>query len=194
MLFHCSHFERNEISFQLVQCYVNTTLKQNHAKTSICACQYKGNILFNLLLWNSNCNQTCLMPKKRNILKGGYIRKENTSICNLLNLLCFLFLLYKARISAFCTPCKTWNINMFKVNNKETRIRKVNDKVKNKDTVDVVLASLLLTLNTFHFLLHCFYCWLWSVNCPAGFVFYCSDAFSHFYVPLLTISFSLWRN
>ena len=33
---------------------------------------------------------------------------------------------------------------MFKVNNKDTRIRKVNDKVKNKDTVDVVLASLLL--------------------------------------------------
>ena len=36
---------------------------------------------------------------------------------------------------------------MFKVNNKDTRIRKVNDRVKNKDTVDVVLASLLLTLN-----------------------------------------------
>ena len=41
---------------------------------------------------------------------------------------------------------------MFKVNNKDTRKRKVNNKVKNKDTVDVVLASLLLTLNTFHFL------------------------------------------
>ena len=35
---------------------------------------------------------------------------------------------------------------MFKVNNKDTRIRKVNDKVRNKDTVDVVQASLLLTL------------------------------------------------
>ena len=45
---------------------------------------------------------------------------------------------------------------MFKVNNKDTRIRKINDKVKNKDTVDVVLASLLFTLNTFHFLLKCF--------------------------------------
>ena len=42
---------------------------------------------------------------------------------------------------------------MFKVNNKDTRIRKVNEKVKNKETVDVVLASLLLTLSTFHFLL-----------------------------------------
>ena len=30
------------------------------------------------------------------------------------------------------------------VNNKDTRIRKVNDKVKYKDTVDVDLASLLL--------------------------------------------------
>ena len=42
--------------------------------------------------------------------------------------------------------------NMFKVKNKDTRIRKVNDKVKNKETIDVVLASLLLTLNTFYFL------------------------------------------
>ena len=41
---------------------------------------------------------------------------------------------------------------MFKVNNKGTRICKVN-KVKNKDTVDVVLASLLLALHKFHFLL-----------------------------------------
>ena len=37
---------------------------------------------------------------------------------------------------------------MFKVNNEDTRIRKVNDEVKNKDTDDLVLASLLLTLNT----------------------------------------------
>ena len=49
-------------------------------------------------------------------------------------------------------------VNMFKVNNKDTRICKVNDKVKNKDTIDIVLASLLLTLNTFYFLLQCFYC------------------------------------
>ena len=35
---------------------------------------------------------------------------------------------------------------MFKVNKKDIRIRKVNDKVRNKDTVDVVQASLLLTL------------------------------------------------
>ena len=43
-----------------------------------------------------------------------------------------------------------------KVNNKDTRICKVDDKVK--DTINVVLASLLLTLNTFHFLLQSFYC------------------------------------
>ena len=42
---------------------------------------------------------------------------------------------------------------MLKVNNKDIRTCKVNVKVKNKDTVDVVLASLLLALNTFHLLL-----------------------------------------
>ena len=31
---------------------------------------------------------------------------------------------------------------MFKVNNKDTGIRKINDKVKNKDTVDFALAEL----------------------------------------------------
>ena len=41
-----------------------------------------------------------------------------------------------------------------KVNIKDTRICKIN----NEDTVDVVLVSWLLTLNTFPFLLQCFYC------------------------------------
>ena len=45
---------------------------------------------------------------------------------------------------------------MLKVKNKENRICKVNDKVKNKETVDVVLATLLLTLSAFHFLSHFF--------------------------------------
>ena len=34
----------------------------------------------------------------------------------------------------------------------------VNNKVRNKDTVVNFVASLLLTLNTFSFLLQCFYC------------------------------------
>ena len=48
-------------------CYVNTTTKWNHMKANIGACKYKGNILFELLLWNSNCNQKCLVSKKQNI-------------------------------------------------------------------------------------------------------------------------------
>ena len=102
----------------------------------------------------------------RRILMGLYssgerliFGRKNSSISNLLNLLFFLFILYKLHVLAFFTSCKMKN--MFKANNKDTRIRKVNDKIKRKDTVDVVLASLLLTLNTFHFLLQSFNCWLW---------------------------------
>ena len=61
---------------------------------------------------------------------GAYIWEKNTSICNPLNLLFFLFFQHTVRISAFFTSYKLRN--MFKVN----------DKVKNKDTVDVVLTSL----------------------------------------------------
>ena len=92
--------------------------------------------------------------------------------------------------SFFFLSCKMWN--MFKVKNRDTRIRKVNNKVKNKDTIDVVLASLLLTLNTFHFLLQCFYCWLWSLNCWVGLLFVvmtlcaCWNQFRW--------SFHLWKN
>ena len=105
----------------------------------------------------------CIYGQRTNLMglfSGVLIfRRKNNSICNLLNLL-FFFFHYKTRILAFFTSCKMWN--MFKVNNKGTRIRKVNDKVKNKDTIEVVLASLLLTLNPFNFLLQCFYCWFWS--------------------------------
>ena len=73
----------------------------------------------------------------------------------------------KACILAYCTLHKMWNT--FKVKIKDTRIHKVN----NKDTVDVILVSLLLTLDTFHFLLQFFYCWLWPV--VAGVVACCSD-------------------
>ena len=86
---------------------------------------------------------------------------------------------------------------MFKVNNKYTRTLKVNDKVNNKDIVDVVLIFLLLTLNS-----------LWAVNYQLGLLFVvltlgalyssvtlsssrklCSDYFSWI---LLLLSFSIY--
>ena len=57
----------------------------------------------------------------------------------------------EASILTFFRWCKLRT--MFKVNNKDTRIHKVNDKVKNKDTDDAILAYLLLTWNIFHLLL-----------------------------------------
>ena len=65
--------------------------------------------------------------------------------------------------------------NTFEVNNKDTRIRKVNYKVRNNDTVVVVVASLSLTLNTFHFLLVFLLLILISLL-PAGVVVCCSYA------------------
>ena len=65
---------------------------------------------------------------------------KNTSICNLQNF--SFFFQYRARILPFFTPCKIWN--MFKINNEDTRIPKVNNKFKNKD----VLLPVLLALNT----------------------------------------------
>ena len=105
-------------------------------------------------------------------------KRKNTSICNLLNLLFFLFFRYKTRISVFFTSCKMWN--MFKVNHKDTRISKFNGKVKNKDTVDAFLASLLLTFNSFYFLLQSCYCWLWSVNCRMRLLFAVLVVCKHF--------------
>ena len=105
---------------------------------------------------------------------------------------------YKPLSIFWIRPCKSFfqHIDLmwdkFRVNNKDTTTLKVNDKVKNKDTVDVVLAYLFLTLNTFHFLLHCFYCWLWSVNYRLGLLFVvltlcaCWNQFRQ--------SFQPWRN
>ena len=92
--------------------------------------------------------------------RGAYIRIEKRFKLQSVKHFFLSFLQHKARISGFFTSCKMRN--MFKVYNKNRRIRKINEKVKNKDTVDVVLASLLLTFN---FLWHCFHCWLWSVSC-----------------------------
>ena len=54
----------------------------------------------------------------------------------------YYFFQYKARISAYFTSCKMWN--MLKDNNKDARISKVN----NKSTAGVVLVSSLSTLNS----------------------------------------------
>ena len=67
---------------------------------------------------------------------GGYIWEEKHFNLQSAKLFFLSFFQYEARISAFFTSRKIWN--MFKVN----------DKVKNKDTVNVVLATLLLTLST----------------------------------------------
>ena len=66
------------------------------------------------------------------------------------------------------------------------------NKANNKDTVDVILVSLLLDLNIIHFLLQCFYCWLWSVHCRLGSLLVvltlcgCWNQFRQ--------SFQLWKN
>ena len=83
---------------------------------------------------------------------GGIVyRTKYASLCQSVKVTFLSFFQNKARILAIFTSCKMWN--MFKVETTDTRIRKVNNKIKNKDTIDAVLASLLLTLNTFHFLL-----------------------------------------
>ena len=48
---------------------------------------------------------------------------------------------------------------MFNFNYKDTRI------ASTRRSNDVVLVSLLLTLNRFHKLLECFHCWLWIGKC-----------------------------
>ena len=118
--------------------------------------------------------------------EGAYIwQKKHSNLQSVKISTFFSSFRYKARISAYFASCKLDN-------NKNTRMRNINDKVNNKDTVDVVLVSLLLTLNTFHFLLQCFYCWLWSVNCQLGLLLVvlthraCWNQFRQ--------SFLLWRN
>ena len=95
------------------------------------------------------------MGGKTLLYRGPILKRKNTSICKLLKPFCSIFFQYKARIPTFMTLCKMRN--MFKVHNKDTRIHKVNDKVKNKDTIDVVLVTLFLIINTFHSLFQWFY-------------------------------------
>ena len=68
------------------------------------------------------------------IWEGEHFNLQSVKLLNFRS-----FLQYKARILAYFTVYKLWN--MFKGNNKGTRIRKVSDKINNKDTVDVVLVS-----------------------------------------------------
>ena len=65
---HFGHFDRNEVSFGLVKYYIGTIPKWHHMETNICACKYKGNILFKLMMRNSNYNEKYLVPKKQNFI------------------------------------------------------------------------------------------------------------------------------
>ena len=64
--------------------------------------------------------------------RGAYTREENHFNLQSVKLTFFFFFFfqYKARISAYVTSCKIWS--MFEVNIKDTRMRKVNVRVKNK--------------------------------------------------------------
>ena len=66
VLFHCGHFDRNEISFWVIKSLLRKKPEMKSYEKNICACEYKGNILFELLSWNSNCDFrfACLVPKK----------------------------------------------------------------------------------------------------------------------------------
>ena len=122
------------------------------------------------------------------IRRGDYIREENHFNLQSVNLT-FLFPSVEHIFRYFLDHARC---EIFKVNNKPTRIRKVNDNVKNKGTVGLVLASLLLTLNTFHFFLQCFYCWLWLVNCHLGLLFVVLTHCGCW--NQVKPSFHLWRN
>ena len=51
-------FDRNDISFRVIKLFMWTLPpKWNHLKWNICACEYKGIVLFELLLWHSNYHQ-----------------------------------------------------------------------------------------------------------------------------------------
>ena len=69
------------------------------------------------------------------------------------------FFQYKARILAYFTSARCEICSKLIIKTPGYVERRVNDKVNNKDNVDIVLASLLLTLSTFHFVLQCFCNW-----------------------------------
>ena len=131
----------------------------------------KGNICLHPLKLMKTCRKSGLIHPgriygQRTNLMGLYSGELHFSLQSVKVITFLSFFQYKARIFAYSRHEK-WKIK-FKVKNNGTRISKVKDKVNSKDTVDVVLVSLLLKLNTFHFLLQCFYYWLWLVNCRLG--------------------------
>ena len=62
-------------------------------------------------IYGQRTNSMGLYSGRRAYIRGGLIfGRKSTSICNLLNLLFFLFFQYKARVSAFFTSCKMRNL------------------------------------------------------------------------------------
>ena len=57
-----------EKKFHFRQLNVVQTLsrKLNNTIANICTCEYKGNVLFKLVLWHSNCSKMWLAPRKQN--------------------------------------------------------------------------------------------------------------------------------
>ena len=144
----------------------NSAANYKPAKTILIFRKYIVKILLHLIIFTSLTYRKILLirpgctDKQRSNLMayiwGAYIEEAyiwEEKHFNLqsvkLTFISFFFFQHKARISTFFMLCKMWN--MFKVNNKDNRICKVNNRDKNEDTIDIVLASLLLTLNKLHF-------------------------------------------
>ena len=90
---------------------------------------------------------------------------------------------HKTGILAFFTSCKMWNI--FKVIKTPEYV--------DVDTVDVVLASILLTLKAFDFLWQCLYCLLWYVQCRLGSLFVVLTLFACWMYILVYILWGLYK-
>ena len=77
-------------------------------------------------------------------IHGGIIfERENTSICNLLNLLFFVFWCLKHIFQYFSPRARCEILSKLTITKPE--YIKLTIKLRNKDTIDVVLASLMLT-------------------------------------------------
>ena len=97
---------------------------------------------------------------------GLIFRRKNTSICNLLKVLPFF--LFSSIKLVFWHISHHWRYEI---------CSKLIIKTPEYVTVTIKLTIktpwsgsglFIMTLNTFHLFLQCFYCWLWSVNCRLG--------------------------